>query len=156
MFLQSNWVGYIFQVFNIHSLLCCWFFPSKTPILFFVLQSSWTKKTKSAVLMTCFVVRALISSTLKAAFLHQGFNQYFFLVEGKQVLSEIDGSCPLHRICSTDWWKDAKCRILSQGLGISARFPKKNRLDFFHKGVKFRIGTSVFENVPSEASCSEK
>ena len=119
MFLGNVWVDYIFQDFTTHFLLFCGYFPLNKFILFFVVESSWTKKPESAVSMTCLDIRASKASSLQAALFHQSNNRYFF-VQIKQSLSEVHGSCPLHWICSTDWRKGAKFRMLLRGLGFPA------------------------------------
>ena len=108
--------------------------------------------------MTCFDVRALNSSTLQTAFFHQGFNWYFF-VEGKQFFSEIHGNCPLHRIFSTDWQKDAKYRMLLRGLGILDRLPKKtgstSSIKVSNFGLKHQFLKTSHQNphIPKKTSC---
>ena len=125
-FLQNDWVDYIFQEFNIRILLCCGYFLSKLFILIFVVECSWTKKPESAVLMTCLDVRAFKASTIQAAFSHQGLNRFFF-VKGRRYLPKVHGSCPLHRICSTDWRKGAQFLMFLRGIGIPARPPQNTR-----------------------------
>ena len=163
MFLRNIWNDYIFQGFTRHILLCCGYFPLNKFILFFVVESSWTKKPKSAVSVTCFDIRAFKASTLQAAFFHQGNSRYFF-VQSKQYLSKVHGSCPLHCICSTDWKKGAKIWMLLRGLGIPARplrktdstSSKKVSIEVSQFLQKFRIEKSVSESFPSESWCSEK
>ena len=157
MFLRNIWIQSTYS-----NLL--WFFPIENN--FFLLCrgiSSGRKKPKNAVLTTCLDLRVLHSSTLPAAFFHQGVNRYFF-VKGTQFLSKIHGSCPFYRICSTDWRKGVKFRMLLRSLRIPARPPRKTcstssikvSIETSQFLQKFRIETSVFENSPSESWCSEK
>ena len=163
MFRRNIWVDYIFQDFTTHILLCCGYFPLNKFILFFVVESSWTKKPESAVSMTCLDIRAFKASTLPAAFFHQGVNRYFF-IKGTEFLSKIHEGCPFYRICCTDWRKGANFLMSLRDPGIPARPPRKTRstpsikvsIEISQLLQKFRIETSVFENTPSKSWCSGK
>ena len=152
-----------FSRFQYSSSTLLWIFPIEKN--YFVLWSGIQvdKKTESAVFTTCLDLWFLHSSTLPAAFFHQGVNRNF-IVKGTQFPSKNHEGWPFYRICSTDWRKGVKFRMLLRSLRIPARPPRKTcstssikvSIETSQFLQKFRIETSVFENSPSESWCSEK